>query len=206
MVRSRMGDSGGAWLLLVATASLLLGPAAPQLEAPPTSGSDGEYQPPNLSRGLGTVSDGSEAGGGGGRRYPDRGRSQSRSGGYDPGSDFRQSPAGGRPGDGFSYDPYAPGGGGGSGGGRRQDLDYPTSNRSSAYQPRQPLRTTARPAERPRLEPTQRSKEAQADLPPQERSGGGGGRDPFDDPNRYRVPQQHEVREGVKFVNGRPYR
>ena len=30
-------------------------------------------------------------------------------------------------------------------------------------------------------------------------------RDPFNDPNRYRVPQQQED-GGVRFVNGRPYR
>ena len=31
-------------------------------------------------------------------------------------------------------------------------------------------------------------------------------RDPFQDPNRYRAPQTHEVRDGVRYVNGRPYR
>ena len=31
-------------------------------------------------------------------------------------------------------------------------------------------------------------------------------RDPFDDPNRYRIPQQQDARDNVRFVNGRPYR
>ena len=31
-------------------------------------------------------------------------------------------------------------------------------------------------------------------------------RDPFNNPNRYRLPQQNAARDEVRFVNGRPYR
>ena len=31
-------------------------------------------------------------------------------------------------------------------------------------------------------------------------------RDPFNNPNRYRQPQQNQARDEVRFVNGRPYR
>ena len=31
-------------------------------------------------------------------------------------------------------------------------------------------------------------------------------RDPFNDPNRYRIPSQQETADNVRFVNGRPYR
>jgi len=170
----------------------------PQLETPPTN-NDEEYQPPNLSRGLGTVGDGGENAPPARRRYPDRSRDRSQqgeprsAGGYDPGSVFRQPPQPneGSSGRAFQYEPYPPG-------------DYPRSNSSSAFSGPSRGSPTSPPRAPTPLPATTTQRPSGGD--------GGGGRqdkkrkDPFEDPNRYRIPQQHEVRDGVMFVNGRPYR
>ena len=86
----------------------------------------------------------------------------------------------------------------------------PNGNASFAYEPYGPSRTTtANPFLAPRTPlpttstttTTTTATGAPSKQYPQSTT-----RDPFQDPNRYRAPQTHEVRDGVRYVNGRPYR
>ena len=104
-----------------------------------------------------------------------------------------------------SYDSYSGGGGSDPGSAFRDEPEprqrssynpgYPTRNDSSAYL----IRTT--PPSRLKVTPAPGT----TARPDHERDGPST-RDPFQDPNRYRIAQQNDQRDGVRFVNGRPYR
>ena len=153
-----------------------------QLESP-NGGED--YLPPELGRGIGTIGNqprnsvkDSEPR----RRYPERSY-------YDPGSAFRNPgnnfepsttsvPRANLPRQGsFQYEPYPD--------------PYLTNNssRSNVIVTRRTTTTS-----------TRRTTQATTARP------GKPTRSPFDDPNRYRVPQANQQSDQVRFVNGRPYR
>ncbi len=167
-------------LLLVVMLATLAQLAHPQQQEAPPTGADDEYIAPNLGRSIGRAEAPGQEQQSTRRRYPDRTYA-------DPGSDFRQPPPQPQP-DGsssgsFSYDPYPP----------PSDVSsFPTQNKSSSFSgPTTPAPVGRSAGFVPTTTPKSRAPST---------------RDPFSDPNRYRVPQQHEVREGVHFVNGRPYR
>lgn len=78
----------------------------------------------------------------------------------------------------FPYDPYGPNRGNSSNSNRGRNINQ--TNKKS-------LVTTNRPAQ---------LKKGKTDSP----------KDPFTDPDRYRVPQLEQAADNVRFVNGRPYR
>ena len=133
------------------------------------------------------------------RQYPnrnyDQSYGQSRSFGNaqqfnDPSSVFRQqskqSSVRQKSDGSFPYDPYGPNRGNTSYSSRGRNVQ---PQRKAAVQPqRKAATTTRRPAKTKR---------------------GGGNvstRSPFEDPDRYRVPQLEQAADNVRFVNGRPYR
>ena len=193
-----MKISKAARILLCGSLALTSVITAQQLETPldvslpepqaQRQNQDDNYEAPILQGGLGVVQDENSAPR---RRYPERSYQNNNQGSnfnqpqrdyVDPGSAFRQPPGGGG-----SYDPYPP----------TPGRDYPLTNRSNSYTV---VRTTPQPVTR-RPTPAARTSTTQRSGPTPKTT-----RDPFDDPNRYRGPQQHEVRDGVRFVNGRPYR
>lgn len=117
------------------------------------------------------------------RRYPNRNYDQGS--GYrntnqfnDPSSAFRQQSRQTDSGGTFPYDPYGPSRGNSSSSARSRNVNQPNRNIPT---------TTKRPAQ---------SKAIKKDNK----------KDPFADPDRYRVPQLEQAADNVRFVNGRPYR
>ena len=123
------------------------------------------------------------------RQYPNRNYKQSYAqqdsnfrNSNDPSSTFRQqsrqSPSRQNVGGGtFPYDPYQP---------NRGNSSYSSRVRNVQQDRKSPI-TTKRPAK-------------------SSNSGKDSTKDPFDDPDRYRVPQLEQAADNVRFVNGRPYR
>ena len=98
----------------------------------------------------------------------------------DPSSKFRQQSRQSQHnlGDTFAYDPYGPNRGNSSYSNRGRNINQ--ANKKSRV-------TTKRPAQ---------LKKGKTDST----------KDPFTDPDRYRVPQLEQAADNVRFVNGRPYR
>ena len=166
-------------------------PNAPTPGPPPPV--ENTYEAPVLNGGLGTVSDGKEAEIKR-RRYPDRSSSYSQA--YDPGSAFRaqqepalpQTPV-------EKQQPTL----------QQQQVPPPKQTKTFAYDP-YPTRnaTNDNVLTREILAPVTRVETSTARIP--NPKVGSTTRDPFNDPNRYRIPSQQENQEDVRFVNGRPYR
>ncbi|XP_059086237.1 neuroligin-like protein glit-1 [Tigriopus californicus] len=153
---------------------------AQTIERPDRVASDDEnsYEAPVLRGGLGVVSDNEPPAQ---RRYPDRAYSNpNRNSDTSPKRNYNDPGSAFR--ETFTYEPFPP----------KDQKGYPINNQSSGYH--YDKRITQSPIRNPTLRPTQK-------LVAQTTA-----RDPFDDPNRYRIPQQQETREGVRFVNGQPYR
>ena len=157
-----------------------------QQRSPPPLADDGdpsEYSGPVLGGGIGTVSDDDTPR----RRYPERKYDR-----VDPGSAFRDGSVDG----GTSY--YNPG--------YPPESDYPVRNVSNGGGVGDTYRVRTTPPSRLKVTPGPRPAKAPANREEREETGGPSTRDPFQDPNRYRIAQQNDQRDGVKFVNGRPYR
>ena len=125
------------------------------------------------------------------RQYPDRNRNRYQVQNHDfrnaqpsndPSSTFRQQSRqnlNNQNLDGtFSYDPYGP---------NQRNSSYSSRGRNVNQPDTKPLVTTKRSAQ---------LKNSRKDST----------KDPFSDPDRYRVPQLEQAADNVRFVNGRPYR
>ena len=145
------------------------------------------YNPPELGRGLGTVDNSNDViPNSNGRRYPDRSQSFN-----DPARDFRNSGSG-------NYFQTPPGGERD----QNQQNKYPDL-KSFAYEPfptNNNSRSNVIVTRRTTLPPRTTSERVTAGPV------GKPTRSPFDDPNRYRVPQIQQESDNPRFVNGRPYK
>ena len=167
------------WLLFLTFFSILTPNCHLQQLETPSGGDNEDYLPAELGRGIGSLSDQNQVPQR--SRYPNRSKSYSN---FDPGADFRNYNNNNN--NGFR--------GTNSNQPRTQSFPYepfPTNNnsRSNVIVTRRTTSTTIKTTERTTVRP--------GDKP---------SRSPFDDPNRYRVPQTRQQSDQVRFVNGRPYK
>ncbi len=181
---------------------LPVNPEAPGAQQPPAPPAENTYEAPVLQGGLGTVTDGKEAEAKR-RRYPDRSNSYSQA--YDPGSAFRaeqgpppQSPVTNPPpSQEQQQSPQQVQ--------QQQTQKTRGQQKTFAYDPYPARNATYDNVEtRQILAPVTRVETTTIRIP--NPKVGSTTRDPFNDPNRYRIPSQTENQEDVRFVNGRPYR
>lgn len=185
---------------------LPVNPEPPGAQLPPAPPAENTYEAPVLQGGLGTVTDGKEAEVKR-RRYPDRSSSYSQA--YDPGSAFRteqgplpQSPVVNPqqqppPSQEQQQSPQQVQ--------QQQTQKTRGQQKTFAYDPYPARNATYDNVEtRQLLAPVTRVETTTIRIP--NPKVGSTTRDPFNDPNRYRIPSQTENQEDVRFVNGRPYR